>query len=197
MPNNDGKNIDNANQNADNAGLGDTNLNSGNGDQQTVPLATFLQLKGELKSLKDKNTEYENNRKKEAEEKLKQDGELQKLLDVKQSEIDNLKSQLQSFKVKADAYDELENQERLLAKDKLGEKWDEDYNNIPIKTLRKIISTVSIPNAIHSDNGSGIKTPTKITLTKAQEAERDLMFSNIQDEKVRTENYAYAKGLIK
>ena len=52
------------------------------------------------------------------------------------------------------------------------------------------------PPVFEFDNGGGAH-QTKIILTKDQEKERDTMFFNIDDEKTRTENYIYAKGLDK
>lgn len=194
MPNNDGTDIE----------IQDIDLS--NGEPAALEAAKkkvtgiLADLKSERKKRKDLEERLlviENKDKVAEEEKLKAQGELQKLLDAKQKELDDTKVQLGSLKQKADAFDELENQEREEAKTKLGDKYDEGYANLPIKTLRKLVSTVIVNNAIDTDNGSGVKPQTKIKLTKDQESERDLMFSNIADEKTRTENYIYAKGLDK
>jgi len=169
--------------------------------------AAQKQVKGLLTDLKSERTKRQDVEKRllaleekdriANEEKLKADGQLQQLLDSRTKELEDVKSQMISLKQKADSFDELENQEREEAKTKLGDKWDDGYANIPIKTLRKLVSTVTVNNAIDTDNGSGVKPQTKIKLTKDQESERDLMFSNIADEKTRTENYIYVKGLDK
>lgn len=174
--NNDENNVDNANQNAGNAGAGNADLNGGNGDgsQKTVPLATFLELKNELKSLKDKNQSYELERKKAEEAKLKEQGDLQKLLDAKEKELEELNAKVKNLETKATAFDELENQERADAKKTLGDNWDEGYNDIPIKTLRKLVNTVKTPSAIGSDNGGGEK-PKPTELTNEQKAQAKQM----------------------
>jgi hypothetical protein len=169
QPNNAEQIIDNANQSAENAGSGNANQNGGD-KKETVPLATFLSLKDELKTYKEQLDEFKKLQQQQEEAKLTEQGDLKKLLDLKESELTETKSRISQLETKANAYDALETQERLDAKTKLGDKWDDVYNTIPIAALRKIISTVSIPNAANFDGGGGSK-PKPKELTDEQKAD--------------------------
>ena len=169
MPNNDGIDID-------------QDIDLSNGEPATLEAAK-KRVSGILSDLKTERVKrqdlekrlqsIEDREKLAEEEKLKQQGELQKLVDAKQKEIDELKSQSAVLKSKADEFDLLEQQERETAKKTLGEKYDPDYDNIPIKTLRKIISTISTPNAIEMDSGGGQKPkPTELSETEKAQAKQ-------------------------
>jgi len=121
------------------------------------------------------------------ETKLAEQGKLKELLDLREKELSESKSKISTLESKANAYDELEKQEREAAKERLGEKWDDDYNTIPIRTLRKIISTVSIPNAIGSDNGAGaFKIGISLTEVQKKDAKEKGMSEEIYKDYLKT-----------
>ncbi|MFA5772866.1 MAG: hypothetical protein WC974_09075 [Thermoplasmata archaeon] len=161
---------------------------------EKVPLSELMSERKKRQDVEKQLASIQDTLKQDAEAKLKAQGELQELLKLKESELAEKNNLVNTLKAKADAYDLLEQEEREAAKKNLGVKWDDDYNQIPIKTLRKIVANFNIPSAVKIDNGSGAHI-TKITLTEKQKAERDLMFGNISDEEKRTESYIYAKNL--
>ena len=115
-----------------------------------------------LRELQKKQEQLDADKRKEEEDKLKQKGEYQKLLDAKEKEFE-------AIKPKADAFDELRLSEIEEAKKSLGEKWLDEYANLSLPTLRKTVTAlkaqlISIPS---TDNGGGGDPPV-ITLTADQ-----------------------------
>ena len=135
----------------------------------------------ELISARDKAKEA---KRKEEEDKLKQKGELQKLLDNKDIELGEKDKILEELKTKADAFEQLRTAEIDEAKKSLGEKWLDEYANLTLPTLRKTVTAlkaqlISIPS---TDNGGGGDPPV-ITLTPNQKKEAKQMYPYITEEK--------------
>lgn len=109
-------------------------------------------------------------KRKEEEDKLKQQGELQKLLDAKEKE-------LESIKVKADAFEQLRQAEIEEAKKTLGDKWVDEYENLSLPTLRKTVQLLFDKKKVEgTDKGEGLNDPPKIQLTEAQKKEAHQKF---------------------
>lgn len=105
---------------------------------EKVPLSELISERKKRQDAEKRLKSVEETIKQSQEEKLRQQGELQELLKLKESELAEKESLVNTLKTKADAYDLLEAQERDEAKKKLGDKWDDDYNQIPIKTSAKL-----------------------------------------------------------
>lgn len=134
-------------------------------DKKTVPLADLMSERKKRQAL-----EVELDAKKAAEakvkeDKLKEEGKYQELLAEKDKE-------LQALKPKADAFDELDASERAEIKEALDDKWDDDYNDLPLKVLRKIKKNLSLPGKIDADNGGGFKGGKDLTDAEKAEAKR-------------------------
>ena len=120
----------------------------------------------ELISARDKAKEA---KRKEEEDKLKQKGELQKLLDNKDIELSEKDKTLGELQIEADAFRQLRTAEIDEAKKSLGDKWLDEYANLSLPTLRKTVTAlkaqlIKIPS---TDNGGGGDPPV-ITLTADQ-----------------------------
>lgn len=85
-----------------------------------------------LRELQKEKEQFETVKRKEEDEKLKAKGEYQKLLDEREKEIETMKP-------KADAFEQLRLSELEEAKGILKDKWDDEYSNLSIPTLRKLI----------------------------------------------------------
>lgn len=147
-----------------------TDIDSNNGNDKTVPLSTFLELKKEIKSYKEKLEKIDTDTRKAEEDKLKAQGELQKLLDAKEKEIEDLNKTL---KPKADAFEQFKVSKIEQAKKTLGDKWDEEYSNLSLTALDKIINTISAKNP--DPNPDGGPNGKKAELTDNQKIEAKTM----------------------
>jgi len=85
-----------------------------------------------LRELQKEKEQFETVKRKEEDEKLKAKGEYQKLLDEREKEIETMKP-------KADAFEQLRLSELEDAKGILKDKWDDEYSNLSIPALRKLI----------------------------------------------------------
>lgn len=145
-------------------------------------LARLEHLEAENKDLISQRDKLKDAKRKEAEDKLKADGELQKLLDAKEAELSGLKQ-------KADAFEALRNSEIEEAKKTLGDKWSDDYSLLPLSTLRKTVQLLSTKPIIPgTDNGKG-SDPLKISLTESQKREAHEKFP--MADKDKAEEYWY------
>lgn len=153
-------------------------------------LARLEHLENENKDLISQRDKLKEAKRKEAEDKLKADGELQKLLDAKEQEVLTLK-------VKADAFETLRQAEIEDAKKLLGEKWSDDYSLLPLTTLRKTVQLLNTkPTLPGSDNGKA-DDPPKITLTEAQKKEAYEKFPNTTKEKAEEAWFDVLKSIGK
>lgn len=115
-----------------------------------------------LRELQKEKEQFETAKKTEQENKLKADGEFQKLLSEREKEI-------QSMKPKADAFEQLRQAEIEEAKKSLGDKWDDEYQSLSIPALRKTTSLLSSSKMKVDDVDDGkIPDPPKVQLTEAQ-----------------------------
>lgn len=115
-----------------------------------------------LRELQKEKEQFEAAKKTEQENKLKADGEFQKLLAEREKEI-------QLIKPKADAFEQLRQAEIEEAKKSLGEKWDDEYQNLSIPALRKTMSLLSTSKMkVDGVDDGKIPDPPKVQLTEAQ-----------------------------
>lgn len=115
-----------------------------------------------LRELQKEKEQFETAKKTEQENKLKADGEFQKLLAEREKEI-------QSIKPKAEAFEQLRQAEIEEAKKSLGEKWDDEYQNLSIPALRKTMSLLSSSKMkVDGVDDGKIPEPPKVQLTEAQ-----------------------------
>jgi len=115
-----------------------------------------------LRELQKEKEQFETAKKTEQENKLKADGEYQKLLAERDKEI-------QSIKPKADAFEQLRQVEIEEAKKSLGDKWDDEYQSLSIPALRKTTSLLSSSKMkVDSVDDGKIPEPPKVQLTEAQ-----------------------------
>ena len=115
-----------------------------------------------LRELQKEKEQFETAKKTEQENKLKADGEFQKLLAERDKEI-------LAIKPKADAFEQLRQVEIEEAKKSLGEKWDDEYQNLSIPALRKTMSLLSTSKAkVDGVDDGKIPDPPKVQLTEAQ-----------------------------
>ena len=111
------------------------------------------------------------------EEELKAKGEHEKI-------ITNLKTENDQLKSKATLYDEYKAQQFESAKAKLGEDWLDEYGNLSLASLNKLVSTIEKRKAEieEVDNGTGI-TGKKIILTEVEKDRAREMFPGMDDKK--------------
>ena len=115
-----------------------------------------------LRELQKEKEQFETAKKTEQENKLKADGEYQKLLAERDKEI-------QSIKPKADAFEQLRQVEIEEAKKSLGDKWDDEYQSLSIPALRKTTSLLSSSKMkVDGVDDGKIPEPPKVQLTEAQ-----------------------------
>ncbi len=115
-----------------------------------------------LRELQKEKEQFETAKKTEQENKLKADGEYQKLLAERDKEI-------QSIKPKADAFEQLRQVEIEEAKKSLGDKWDDEYQSLSIPALRKTTSLLSSSKMkVDGVDDGKIPDPPKVQLTEAQ-----------------------------
>lgn len=115
-----------------------------------------------LRELQKEKEQFETAKKKEQEDKLKAEGEYQKLLAEREKEI-------LAIKPKADAFEQLRQAEIEEAKKSLGEKWDDEYQNLSIPALRKTMSLLSSSKMkVDGVDDGKIPEPPKVQLTEAQ-----------------------------
>lgn len=153
-------------------------------------LARLEHLELENKDLISQRDKLKEAKRKEAEDKLKADGELQKLLDAKDAEILILKP-------KADAGEALINFEIEESKKTLGDKWSDDYAILPLPTLRKTVQLLSIKPIVPGGDNGRADDPPKIALTEAQKKEAYEKFPNSTKEKAEEAWFDVLKSLGK
>lgn len=140
-------------------------------------LERLAHLEKENKDLIASRDKAKEAKRKEEEDKLKQQGELQKLLDAKEKE-------LESVKVKADAFESLRQSEIEDAKKSLGDKWLDEYENLSLPTLRKTVELLSDKKKVPGTDGADkIADPPKTQLTEAQKREAYEKFPAMPKEK--------------
>ena len=147
-------------------------------------LERLAHLESENKELIAARDKAKEAKRKEEEDKLKQKGELQKLLDNKDIELSEKDKTLEDLKTKADAFEQLRTAEIDEAKKSLGDKWLDEYANLSLPALRKTVTAlkaqlIKIPG---TDNGGGGDPPV-VTLTPDQKKEAKQMYPYISEEK--------------
>jgi hypothetical protein len=115
-----------------------------------------------LRELQKEKEQFETAKRTEQEDKLKADGEFQKLLAEREKEI-------LAMKPKADAFEQLRQVEIEEAKKSLGDKWDDEYQTLSIPALRKTTSLLSSSKMkVDGVDDGKIPDPPKVQLTEAQ-----------------------------
>ena len=130
-----------------------------------------------LRELQKEKEQFETVKRKEEDEKLKAKGEYQKLLDEREKEIETMKP-------KADAFEQLRLAELEEAKDTLKDKWDDEYSNLSIPALRKLIKnfagkTVKVDSVDDGKSGD----PPKVILSAKDRAEAYQKFPYVDKDK--------------
>lgn len=149
-------------------------------DEVKKQLDRLAYLEKENKELISQRDKVKEAKRKEEEDKLKAQGELQKLLDAKEKEIEEL---TKTLKPKADAFEQLRQSEIEDAKKTLGDKWDDEYSNLSLTALRKMVSTLSAKKPDPKIDPGTDGTKPEIVLTKEQEKRALEMFPNWAQEK--------------
>ena len=112
------------------------------------------------------------------EDELKKKGEYEKLLEQKESELNELKS-------KASAYDEYYNSQVNSIKESMGENWVDDFNKLSLPALQKLSDSFGKKTTVKidvDDPNKQSKTPITLELT-AEDKQRALeMFPARKDE---------------
>jgi len=136
-------------------------------------LADLIRERKDRQDLQKKLDEFITADKKLKEDKLIEQGELKKLLDAKENEIEDLKA----FEIEAKAYRDLISAEREEVKKILGDKWDEDFGKLSIPSLRKLVKQFELPSkVIDTDKGIGKTVKDDLVLNDAQKKEAKTMF---------------------
>ena len=120
------------------------------------------------RDLADKLEQTDSEKRKGLEDKMKADGEIQKLLEQRDKE-------LESMKPKAEAFEHLRMAEIEDAKRILGDDWDEEYSNLSITALRRTIQLLEERRAVAGADNGKIPEPPKVQLTDAEKKEAKLM----------------------
>ena len=146
-------------------------------DETKAKLERLAHLEKENKDLISARDKAKEAKRKEEEDKLKQQGEYKELLNAKEKENEALK-------VKADAFEQLRTSEIEEAKKTLGDKWDDEYGNLSLSSLRKTVQLLSKKEKVAgTDNGEHISDPPKTQLTEAQKREALEKFPYMNKEK--------------
>lgn len=145
-------------------------------DDTKAKLERLAHLEKENKDLISQRDKAKDAKRKEEEDKLKQQGELQKLLDVKETELTQLKT-------KADAFDELRLTEVDEAKKALGDKWLDEYANLSLAALRKTVQLFAVNKKVAGTDNGNMGDPVTTQLTAQQKKEAYEKFPNWPTEK--------------
>ena len=150
---------------------------------ESVPLATFLDMKKNAKQLEGKIGEMEAKQKAIDEGKLQADGKLQELIDSKSGELVTKQKELDGYKTKADEFEEFKQAKIKAAKITLDDKWDEGYAMLSLTALDKlVVSMTGVKASINVDGGaSGDKV--KVELTADQKIEAKAMYAHLPEAK--------------
>ena len=123
---------------------------------KSVPLSTFLKLKDDYKSVKEKVDELLNDKQKQEQDKKIAEGK-------KDEVIIDLTKQLEENKKKAGEWEKYSSVKREKLKKDIGENWLESFNLIPLDELEVLASKFSGKSLVDSDTGSGkTKQPGKL-----------------------------------
>lgn len=116
---------------------------------ESVPLATLLATKEKLKEAEGRLKAIEDANKIAEQEKLKKNGEFEKLLADKEKEIESLKPEAeQAREYRAVIVEEL--------KEKMGEKWKDEYGlKLSLPALQDLSKSFDTSKSITTDNGDG------------------------------------------
>ena len=145
-------------------------------DDTKAKLERLAHLEKENKDLIAQRDKAKDAKRKEEEDKLKQQGELQKLLDAKEIEVIQLKT-------KADAFEELRTTEIDEAKKALGDKWLDEYANLSLIALRKTVQLFAVNKKVPGVDDGHIPPPSTVTLTEQQKREAYEKFPYLSKEK--------------
>ena len=120
----------------------------------------------QAKDLKTKLDKIESDKQKEKEDKLKADGEFQKLLDEKEKELNDLKPFKERFETQDKAL-----RESLLKK--IPDTYKEYAELLPTDKLLGFVDTVSIPDPLKTHDGNGTPPPAPRTLTSTEKRQAE------------------------
>lgn len=112
---------------------------------------------------------------KEQDEKLKEDGKLKELLEIKEKELLAVKNELEQAKSKAGEWDNYQSSKRKLLIDKIPEADRlQSFNSMPLEDLEKLSEKFAPKDPINTDTGNG-KSPKVGELTEAEKAQMKQM----------------------
>ncbi|OGU83149.1 MAG: hypothetical protein A2W11_13115 [Ignavibacteria bacterium RBG_16_35_7] len=111
---------------------------------------------------------------KEQDEKLKEDGKLKELLEIKEKEILSIKAELETTKSKAGEWDNYQSNKRKILIDKIPEADRlQSFNSMLLEDLEKLSEKFSIKPPINTNNGGGIPPkPNELTETEKSQAKQ-------------------------
>lgn len=152
---------------------------------ELIDLLKRANAEAKNRRLTNQELEYELNKFKELERKKKE--EEQKEQGKYEEIITELKGQLSEYEPKAKAFDEFKQSEIESAKEKLGDKWDDNWASLPLPSLKKIIDATSIevvPSKVGTDNPlKGQKHTTVAELSEEEKAEAREWYPHLSEER--------------
>ncbi len=148
-----------------------TEKSSDNGKEKLVSLVA---LQEERKKRQNMQVELDNANakiKNSKDEKLKEDGKLAELLTERETEITELKDKLTKSDEITKNYNDLVDVEKADIKEALGEEWDDDFDAMPIGTLRKVSKKILGKTKANPNDDTGIVLDeSTVTLTEDDKA---------------------------
>lgn len=133
----------------------------------------------EAKQLKEKLEAIELKEAKEAEEKLKKNGDYEKILSEKEAKIAELS-------IKAKLADEIRAMEIESAKKIFGDNWKDEFENLSLPALKNLTAMVSkevVKKVDHDDPTKQKKEESKIELTESDKGEALRRYPNVSPER--------------
>ena len=144
---------------------------------EKVPLGSLIEERKKRQAIEVERDALLAKQKALDEEELKKKGELQKLIDAKELELKAEREKNASLQSKATEYEALQAIERAEIKKALGTDWEEEFDSMPLPTLKKIaIKLSSTENGTKIPKGDGgIDGDGKVKLTDEDKAQAQQM----------------------
>lgn len=142
---------------------------------EKVPVASLIEERKKRQASEAELDKLKAEIKAKEDEELKKKGEIEKLLDAEKAEHTKTKQELESMKIKASEYDALQAVERAELKTQLGTQWEEEFDSMPLPTLKKIASKLTVSGKLTPAGDGGAGGDGNIKLTDAEKAEAQRM----------------------
>lgn len=143
---------------------------------EKVPLGTLIEERKKRQAIEVERDTLLAKQKALDEEELKKKGELQKLIDAKELELKAEREKVASLQSKATEYEALQAIERAEIKKALGTDWEEEFDSMPLPTLKKIAIKLGSAEGSKIPKGDGgIDGDGKVKLTDEDKAQAQQM----------------------